>query len=203
MIGGFGLSAFFYSTISHVAFAGNTSSFLLLLALGTSFPMILGFFLVRPIPLPANELLHGLEHGLPESEYAPTLLHNDNDSHSPLLGHPDGSDEGLSTPPEQYAPDARNRNSLELTRSRSPPLQRHRSLSVASSRASVMHDGLPNVYGWKLWRNRDYWLLFSILSICTCLRPLLKISREADGSLVVVSGTGLMCEYCHLFESAE
>ncbi|GLB43770.1 putative nodulin-like [Lyophyllum shimeji] len=52
VISGFGLSAFLFSTVSRVAFPGDTSSFILLLTLGTSIPMILGYFLVRPIPLP-------------------------------------------------------------------------------------------------------------------------------------------------------
>ncbi|KAF8812696.1 MFS general substrate transporter [Phlegmacium glaucopus] len=47
----FGLSAFFFSSISNVYFANDPSAFLLLLSLGTSLPMIMGFFLVRPIPL--------------------------------------------------------------------------------------------------------------------------------------------------------
>ncbi|THH01153.1 hypothetical protein EW145_g6962 [Phellinidium pouzarii] len=53
VLSGFGLSAFFFSAIAHILYPGDTSSFLLLLALGTSFPMIIGFFLVRPIPLPS------------------------------------------------------------------------------------------------------------------------------------------------------
>ncbi|RDB20251.1 hypothetical protein Hypma_012589 [Hypsizygus marmoreus] len=62
VISGFGLSAFFFSTISRISFAGNTSSFLQLLALGTSMPMIMGFFLVRQIPLPPVDSVASLEH---------------------------------------------------------------------------------------------------------------------------------------------
>ncbi|OSX60721.1 hypothetical protein POSPLADRAFT_1148283 [Postia placenta MAD-698-R-SB12] len=51
VISGFGLSAFLFSTMAHIFFPGNTSDFLLVLAVGTSIPMLLGFFLVRPIPL--------------------------------------------------------------------------------------------------------------------------------------------------------
>ncbi|KZS96006.1 MFS general substrate transporter [Sistotremastrum niveocremeum HHB9708] len=50
VISGFGLSAFFFSTIAKVFFAHSTSSLLLLLSLGTSLPMIMGFFVVRPVP---------------------------------------------------------------------------------------------------------------------------------------------------------
>src|SRR6266404_1386622 len=51
----FGLSAFFFSSISHILFPGNTSDFLLVLGLGTALPMVLGFFFVRPIPLPPHD----------------------------------------------------------------------------------------------------------------------------------------------------
>ncbi|KIJ24619.1 hypothetical protein M422DRAFT_274545 [Sphaerobolus stellatus SS14] len=50
VLSGFGLSAFFFSTLSHLIFPGNTSSFLLFLALGTSLPIIVCFFTVRPVP---------------------------------------------------------------------------------------------------------------------------------------------------------
>ncbi|KAG6917474.1 hypothetical protein DXG01_002451 [Tephrocybe rancida] len=55
VISGFGLSAFLFSTIFRINFAGNPSAFLRLLSLGTSIPMIAGFFFVKPIPLPPSE----------------------------------------------------------------------------------------------------------------------------------------------------
>lgn len=64
VMSGFGLSAFLFSTISHVLFPGNTSDFLLVLGLGTALPMVMGFFLVRPIPLPP----HQQSHIVPSSE---------------------------------------------------------------------------------------------------------------------------------------
>ncbi|KAG5637900.1 hypothetical protein H0H81_002728 [Sphagnurus paluster] len=70
VLSGFGLSAFLFSTISRVKFAGNTSSFILLLSLGTSLPMIIGFFLVRPIPLPPTDPIAGVERGAEETDEA-------------------------------------------------------------------------------------------------------------------------------------
>ncbi|EDQ98764.1 uncharacterized protein LACBIDRAFT_192361 [Laccaria bicolor S238N-H82] len=97
VISGFGLSAFLFSTISHLFYAGNTSSFLFLLSMGTAFPMIMGFFLVRPIPLPPSK-------------------HTD--------------------------------------------IEEPRDAAISSGL-----EGLPNVYGKRLWKSADFWLLFSILSI--------------------------------------
>ncbi|KZP22070.1 hypothetical protein FIBSPDRAFT_1043780 [Athelia psychrophila] len=88
IISGFGLSAFCFSTISRTTYHGDTSSFLLLLALGTCFPMILGFLFVRRIPLPAYDLVHTMEYGaieeeLPEDESEITLASG---AETPLLG---------------------------------------------------------------------------------------------------------------------
>ena len=52
VISGFGLSAFFFSALAHLFFPGDVGALLLLLSLGTSLPMIGGYFVVRPIPLP-------------------------------------------------------------------------------------------------------------------------------------------------------
>jgi hypothetical protein len=46
----FGLSAFFFSAIGSTFFNGNTSSFLMLLATGTSGMIFLGFFFLRVLP---------------------------------------------------------------------------------------------------------------------------------------------------------
>ena len=49
----FGLSAFFFSTISHFAFPDNTTDFLLLLAVGTFTMSFVGFFFLRVIHHPS------------------------------------------------------------------------------------------------------------------------------------------------------
>ncbi len=51
VLSGYGLSAFFFSSVSHLLFPGNTSAFLTLLAVGTSIPMAIGAIFVRPIPM--------------------------------------------------------------------------------------------------------------------------------------------------------
>jgi hypothetical protein len=50
-----------------MAFASDTSSFLKLLSYGTAMPMILGSFLVRPIPLPPSNA--DLNHGMVNAEH--------------------------------------------------------------------------------------------------------------------------------------
>ncbi|KAI1792544.1 MFS general substrate transporter [Ganoderma leucocontextum] len=97
VISGFGLSAFLFSTIAHTLFPGNTSEFLLVLAIGTALPMILGFFFVHPIPLPlpdpSNQLESAIDADFDDSYGAgdgldsrsPTTYSPANTSHTHLL----------------------------------------------------------------------------------------------------------------------
>ena len=55
VMAGFGLSAFFFTTLSNTLLRSTTSTFLLILALGTSCLMLLGFLFVRPVPPPEQE----------------------------------------------------------------------------------------------------------------------------------------------------
>jgi len=69
VISGFGLSAFLFSTIAHTIFPGNTSDFLLTLAVGTATPMVLGWFLIRPCPYPEHvtrTTTESANHGEPD-----------------------------------------------------------------------------------------------------------------------------------------
>ena len=50
VISGYGLSAFVFSTLAHRVFPGDTSKFLLILALGTSLPMAISSTIVRVVP---------------------------------------------------------------------------------------------------------------------------------------------------------
>lgn len=50
VLSGFGLSAFFYSTLSHWLFPGNTGDYLLLLAFGSMTSMLIGLGLIKIIP---------------------------------------------------------------------------------------------------------------------------------------------------------
>lgn len=50
VLSGFGLSAFFYSSLSHTLFPGKTGDYLLLLALGSSLSFLFGFSLIKILP---------------------------------------------------------------------------------------------------------------------------------------------------------
>ncbi|KAF5309184.1 hypothetical protein D9619_012743 [Psilocybe cf. subviscida] len=173
VISGFGLSAFFFSSIAHLLFAGNTSSFLLVLALGTACPMIMGYFLVQPIPLPAQdgydivedddeeEDLDGISSALAPHDNSHLLDHDFIQPHHPhyIRRHdPVAASERVARPqsPVELG------NSRHTSDDEGINAVRIRSLSRG---AAIVYDTSPNVYGKKLWRSGDFWLLFSILSM--------------------------------------
>ena len=152
VISGFGLSAFLFSTISHIFFAGSVSSLLLVLSFGSSFPMILGFFFVRPIPLPEEELNREVY-----SETRSSVYEERNSSHTPLLIH-DSHMSGQVNDNDRIGVEP------------NPPLasQNYETSRRNSGRdAAMTPDMFPNVHGMKLWCSSDFWLLSSILLIRT------------------------------------
>lgn len=77
VLSGFGLSAFFYSTIARILFPGDTSALLLLLSLATSIPMLAALFTMRPVPLPQTypapkDDVNGEYELLPSGEVVPS-----------------------------------------------------------------------------------------------------------------------------------
>ena len=64
LISGFAFSSFIFSVTAGAFFPGNTSGFLLLLAVGTAIPMVLGWFLIHPCPYPED-----ITRVNPESDY--------------------------------------------------------------------------------------------------------------------------------------
>ena len=216
VISGFGLSAFLFSTIAHVIFPGDTSEFLLVLAIGTSVPMILGFFFVRPVPLPHSEYARLGEDidAIEEDEFSsasPVVFSRENNSHTHLLGahvddeymdeeHLDASFERRhaheAEPTDYIVPPSRGALALSPTRSENG---RHRSRStLAISRrreeygGDKLPDGLPNIRGTALASSANFWLLFTM---CSLRKPRLVSSISC---LIIfgftVSGTGLMCK---------
>ncbi|KAJ3509070.1 hypothetical protein NLJ89_g5413 [Agrocybe chaxingu] len=159
-------------------FAGNTSFFLLVLAVGTSFPMIMGFFLVRPIPLPAQEgydIVEDAEAAEEEYDARTTGLAQPNTSVAHLLDHDfieprhphyvhhvDYAQDGDSHIPLTEEPQLNSTTNPEDNEQVPVPAARPRSMSRGSAMAAGL---LPNVYGKKLWRSGDFWLLCSILSM--------------------------------------
>lgn len=114
VVAGYGLSAFVFSAIARAIFPGNTSGFLLTLAVGTASPVVLGWFLMRACPYP---------------------------DHGPRVSVEDGG-EGDSDDTSE---------TTQLIR-KDGQVQR------------------PDITGLVLMNTLDFWVLFSIMSLCECSR---------------------------------
>lgn len=112
--------------------------------------MILGFFFVRPVPLPEEELDREVY-----SETRSPAYEQRNDSHTPLLNH----DLHINRQDDDGA-----RISVELNPSLRSP-NRETSRRSLSRGAAMVLDMLPNIHGKRLWCSSDFWLLCAILSI--------------------------------------
>lgn len=198
VISGFGLSAFLFSTMAHVAFPGNTSDFLLILAVGTALPMVLGFFLVRPIPLPHSivveeEAFAPAEPPPPvvvaspalfrESSRAPLLPHHHAHHHGDADGDMLESEElipGYTSGAHQHAVEVSdyfvptNMGSVALSptrgheRSRSRGAFSSRRPSARSYEVPLVDPEPPNVHGKGLFVDADFWVIFSITALREC-----------------------------------
>jgi hypothetical protein len=157
---GFGLSAFFFSSISHLLFPGNTSDFLLVLALGTSIPMIFGFFFVRRIPLPSQGVETAIEGGS-SSQYQPLATSADLDESQ----HQDSSSKPSH---HQFERDSEEESREPLLHSS----RMHSSISYMSMSDShppsekVMEGRGVELYRWTLLKSVDFWIMCSIQALC-------------------------------------
>ena len=125
--------------------------------------MILGIFLIRPIPPPDQEnsdLDLDVSQGLLEdSVSSPSDPHNS--SHAPLLDY--GFAEGVYS-------DSAHRTRMAVNNGELYPMEDVPSHLSAQRRdfdrdATILLDQKPNLYGIKLWLSGDFWLLFTILAI--------------------------------------
>jgi hypothetical protein len=134
--------------------------------------MIVGFFFVRQIPLPPQELQNSSEYSFigeatPVVDLeAPVVLEHENDSHTPLLN------EDSQFTDREHGISVRRGTSLELspTRSDSPGLGSHRRIRSDVHRpsfgsASRMIHTPPNISGRHLWMSGDFYLIFTIMSM--------------------------------------
>ncbi|KAF8607493.1 MFS general substrate transporter [Ceratobasidium sp. AG-I] len=195
VVSGFGLSAFFFSTFAHTLFPGDTGSLLLVLALGSSAPMLLGFFIVRPIP---HASPHGLYESIPAAESQLSIAEQW-DTFSPVEATAEQEAIAHVRRTSRTREESRTRRSLSVAREDMPFLvtdgissYRGRSRSAARmsleipdqsresrerERSVSMHRDfidatsivpaieVVDVHGMSLFGTSDFWLLFSVLSL--------------------------------------
>jgi hypothetical protein len=186
---GFGLSAFFFSSISHMLFPGNASDFLLVLGLGTAIPMIFGFFFIRVVPLPSHEVsaievehadgyqplatssdLEGFLHQDPGSKASRFQSEEDSEEESrePILRYP-RRHSGVSGVPISDAvklfpsSDFRNCDKCVNLSTQVPP------------RENIIEGRGVDLYRWTLWKSIDFWIMCVMHSLCELFSILVPI----------------------------
>ena len=150
VLAGYGLSAFFFTTLSNTFLRSTTSTFLLILALGTSSLMFLGFLFVRPIPLPVqwSSQLEDADD-VREPTLSRTFQHY-NHTRTPLL-----NDDSIKNRYVRTDITNNGENSYSVG-------------GVIESTRSVVGQKLSmplNVHGKALLSNLDFWLLLGISSM--------------------------------------
>jgi hypothetical protein len=201
VLSGFGLSAFFYSSLSHILFPGKTGDYLLLLSLGSSLTFLLGFFLVRIIPPESDH-----------SSHAPSLSRSN--SHAVLSG--DEDEERPAKPAyirrrtssdiggRAWAYSAREEsseeddNDAEHDRPASAEAEERQGLLQRQSQEGEGRHSQPNgksskgkagndLTGWKLVKNADFIVLFIIMTLISGTGLLVinvSFSIEGNGDLL-------------------
>lgn len=173
VLAGFGLSAFTFSTIGHLAFGGDAGGLLLLLALGCSAPMFLGSIVIKEVPSKSAE------DGYQRVSDGPEILFEDTDGDEPYH---------------------RRSSSIELSRSRSPtpharhphhhhvtPVQKRRTSGLPQSSPTS-----PNYSPLQLIYKTDFHALCAVLAIC-CGTGLMYINNV--GTVALALGRQGVLEY--------
>ena len=165
VLAGFGLSAFAFSTAGHLIYGGDAGGLLLLLAFGTGVPMLIGSFIIKPIP-PRHA-----------------------DGYQPIRG--EAAD--IIIDEDEVGPNGRHSSttSLELSRSRSPTSRRYNSddeESTSPTKIPLRPNPLNPAYRpLELIVTTDFWILFIILSLL-CGTGLMYINNAGTVALALARG---------------
>ncbi|KIK64713.1 hypothetical protein GYMLUDRAFT_258738 [Collybiopsis luxurians FD-317 M1] len=173
----FKLSTFLFSILG-LRFAGNTSLLLLLLALGTSFLMLIGLAFIQPIPLPAeaeDDLNEGNGAEADAASFSPYVISATSTAYdtrrSRLFAEEERMEGGME--PRQMP------TTVAEDRLSSPPPSFSQSKKIAR----------PHVYGAKLWSSIDFWLLF------------ISMSLLSGTYLMYIYNVGFMAQALYVFEN--
>ncbi|EEH42108.1 uncharacterized protein PADG_06928 [Paracoccidioides brasiliensis Pb18] len=176
----FGLSAFFFSTISAIAFPDNPGQFLLLLSIGTSTILFVCSFFVRLIPSPPCTSLATREAGLliSSSKLHRTKSRESHHKGSSELGRlneasnsptPQGTAAGSAAGPSESAdPNLEPDETFSLiARSLSPRNSHDSSCDERTSVKSGHSSHNPDIRGWAMISTLEFWQQFILLGLFT------------------------------------
>ncbi|PGH16873.1 hypothetical protein AJ79_01517 [Helicocarpus griseus UAMH5409] len=177
----FGLSAFFFSTVSAFAFPDDPGRFLLLLSIGTSTILFVCSFFVRLIPpsSPYASLSTGEANGFSSSSQLHRTKSRENrHKDSSELGRPNeisnptipqNSASGSATVPSESAlPDPNPDETSSLMASSISPRSSHDSFCTEDAPDKSAHDSHhADIRGWAMLPTVEFWQLFTLLGLST------------------------------------
>lgn len=167
----FGLSAFFFSCLSSWLFPGNTSDFLLVLAIATSTIVLVSYLFLQVVPIPnaysvippagVNQTRGNRLHRTKSLEIQSADIYQEPGMSTDNIGvvkvaNPESSpDETSSFLTNSSTSSAEDRMDAESANS-----------GVAGNN-DVHHGNHIDIRGWALTRSTDFWLLFILLGLLT------------------------------------
>ena len=171
VLSGLGLSAFLFSLLARTLFPGDTSALLLMLAIGTATPMLMGLFIVTPVPLPPTS--SNARDGTTIEGYDPIP------SEDAVVFVGEG--QVMLGPEVDTEADAES----------APLLSNEQESSLHRERGVGDKDLLPDIHGKRLWLTPDFYLVFVIMGICRWPPQIFGIDAYSP---TIGSGTGIMCQ---------
>ena len=158
-----------FSLLAQTFSPGDTSTFLLILAVGTAAPILVGLLIVKPVPLTPTSPnsrdrsatngyspIQGEDTGVFTGELQEVTPASEGDTEAdadsaPLLLHEQGGSELCPVPNSPSA--------IELR----PQTGVHDEMDIGDK------GKLPDIHGKQLWLSPDFYLVFVIMAICEWL----------------------------------
>lgn len=177
VLSGFGLSAFFYSTLSHLLFPGNTGDYLLLLAFGSMTSMLIGLGLIKIVP-PTEHLEGEREEAARRSGQDSSLRYlrrrtsSDIEARATIWQEPeveDATDDESEQTPEashtarETAVDEERRGEVEVD-----PESQGLLSGIDESKRGVRAEIDPHqidISGRRLFKQIDFYLIFGVMTL--------------------------------------
>ena len=146
----FGLSAFFWTTLSAFVFPNDTSGYLFLLALGATFLVFVGMFFLSTVPptLPYE--------AVPGEDERPGFVRKDSNRMRRMSGHSRNSSKASHLEDEPGS--AEERSSLVSSDSNGPG-------DIDIIKDHVNHSHKPDITGWILLKTPNFWKLWIMLGL--------------------------------------
>ncbi|GAK62491.1 MFS general substrate transporter [Moesziomyces antarcticus] len=205
VLSGFGLSAFFYSTLSHLLFPGNTGDYLLLLAFGSMASMLIGLGLIKIIPpleTPAPAHAERSEGG---SGYLRRRTSSDIGARATVWHQPEAlSAEATDDEDDARAPHAGGSRDITPAEEVDPEAQGLLSGRDESKRPGREVDPAHiDISGRKLFGQPDFYLIFLVMTLVsgaglllinnvgTITKTLWDYNHRTDAVLVAASNADL------------